>query len=92
MGTGQGKITFSKDISEYVVDIFERLYKDLGSPKYRILEAAIESFSELPREFQYALKGYNEADRKLCLDLIRELELRQQRSEPGIKARSSKTG
>ena len=75
-----------------VYDLLDQLTIDLGPPKNRILEAAIEVFALLPREIQYALKSNNAEDRQLCFDLIRGLELPLRRSESGRKAKSVKAG
>lgn len=91
MATAKGKIPFSKDIAKEYADMFEATYKDLGGHKYRVLEAAIEVFSRLPREVQYALTGYNTGDRQLCFDLIDGLELPLKQSAPARKAKSAKS-
>jgi hypothetical protein len=91
MATAKGKIPFSKDINENVFALFETICEELGPPKYRILEAAIEVFALLPREIKYALKANNEEDRKLCFDLIRGLELHTIQLRRGTKAKSAKS-
>jgi hypothetical protein len=91
MATAKGKIPFSKDIGEDVFALFESICEELGPPKYRILEAAIEVFALLPREIKYALKSNNDEDRQLCFDLIRGLELQKRQSVRGPKAKFVKS-
>ena len=74
MATAKGKIPFNKDISEDVFALFESICEELGPPKYRILEAAIEVFALLPIEMKYVLKSYKKEDRQRCFDLIRGIK------------------
>jgi len=64
------KMSFSHKIEEEFAELFEKLYSQLGPPKYRILEAAIEAFSVLPRDIQYRLRGMDPAERKPILDYL----------------------
>jgi len=77
-----GKISFSHKIEESFNECFEKLYQELGPPKYRILEACIEAFAYLPRDIQYRLRGLNAKDRDYCLDLIAHLESTTKHEEP----------
>ena len=70
------KVTFNNNIEKDVSDLFERLYDNLGPPKYKILEAAIEVFAALPKEAQYVLKSQDEDDRKAILDRLRAMNLK----------------
>jgi len=86
------RISFSFDISEEFADMFDQLYGRLGKPKYRILEAAIQTYYSLPIIYQYILKSTDEAGRKLCLDLIRALEAPLRQDADGRKKKTSKSG
>jgi len=86
------KVTFSHDIEEDVVKIFENIYSNLGPPKYRILEAAIQTFASLPSSIQLILKACNESERKLCFDLMSKLQLHSEQFHNNKKAKSVKSG
>jgi len=92
MGTAKGKSPLGHDVENCIVELFTTTCEKLGPPKYRVLEVAIEVFAHLPRELQYALKGYDEADRKMVLDLIAGLSQQSIQSERGTKAKSAKSG
>ena len=77
-----GKISFSHKIEESFNECFEKMYEELGPPKYRILEACIEAFAYLPRDIQYRLRGLNAKDRDYCLDLIAHLGSIPKHEEP----------
>lgn len=66
--------TVNHDISDDVFKLWEQLFAGLGPPKYKILEAAIEVFSALPKPAQRILKSQDESDRKAILDLIQKLK------------------
>ena len=91
MARGNGKNPLSHDVSQETLDTFDKICDEIGPPKYRVLEAAIEVFASLPRELQYALRGNNAADRKLCLDLIAGLLLPREQSPPSPSASRSKS-
>jgi len=86
------RISFSFDISEEFADMFDQLYGRLGKPKYRILEAAIETFANLPINYQYILKSTNNPDRQLCLGLIGALEAPLRQGVASRKKKTSKSG
>ena len=77
-----GKISFSHKIEESFNECFEKLYQELGPPKYRILEACIEAFVVLPRDIQYRLKGFNANDRDFCLNLLTKIGIVNEQEEP----------
>ncbi|MHC4326393.1 MAG: hypothetical protein ACYSUX_19150 [Planctomycetota bacterium] len=64
------KMSFSHKIEEEFAELFEKMYRQMGPPKYRILEAAIEVFSILPKDIQYRLKGLDPAERQPILDFL----------------------
>ena len=57
-----GKIPLSHDIDEEVFRTFENVCEELGPPKYRILEASIEVFANLPKEVQAILLHWSDDD------------------------------
>ena len=73
------KVQFSFYVNKDIKELFDSLFESLGSPKYKIVEAAIEVFAALPKEAQYVLKSQDENDRKAILDHIRELNLKAQK-------------
>jgi len=85
------KVPFSNKIDEQIARQFEQLCSELGPPRYRILEAAIEVFQSLPREFQLRLKAPTPEDRQPCLDAIAKLslELKHQALADDIAARAN---
>ena len=92
MARATGKIPLSQDVEERYFDLYHKLCNEIGGDKYRVLEIAIEILSHLPSPIQTTLMSYREADRQLCFDLIRGLELPRKQSEPGPEAKSAKSG
>jgi len=72
---------FNMKLNSNVVELYESLYENLGPPKYKIIEAAIEVFAALPKEAQYVLKSQDESDRKAILDLIRAMNVKGQKGK-----------
>ncbi len=70
-----GKVPFSNKIDENFNEIFEKLFNQLGPPRYRILEAAIEAFEALPRDAQYRLRSLDPDERKPVLRLLSQIIL-----------------
>lgn len=68
------KVIFNNKIEDDVKKLFDKLYDNLGPPKFKIIEAAIEVFAALPKPAQRILKSQDESDRKAILDLIRKLK------------------
>ena len=69
------KASFSHKIDDSFADLFEKLCNQLGPPKYRILEAAIEVFASLPRNIQYRLRGLDHAERKPILEKLSRIDV-----------------
>ena len=85
------KVSFSYDVDSEIAELFDQLAQKLGPPKYRILEAAIETFNTLPRDVQYVLKSYDQKDRQLCLDLLRALQTPIKPERPARLAKGAKS-
>ena len=75
------KEAFNYRVDNSIAELFEQLCERLGPPKYKVLEAAIEVFAALPKEAQYILKSQNDADRKIILARLRELNLKSQKNK-----------
>ena len=74
-------LRINHDVSDDIYELFDKLCNDLGPPRYKVLEAAIEVFAALPKEAQYVLKSQDENDRKLILDLIRAMNVKGQKGK-----------
>ena len=70
-----GKVSFSHKIDDSFAECFEKMCDQLGPPKYRIIEAAIEVFDALPRDIQYRLKGLDPKERELYFKMLANLPL-----------------
>jgi hypothetical protein len=68
------KTSFSHNIDESFVVCFEQIVAQLGPPKYRILEVAIEVFDALSRDVQYRLRGFDQAEREPIFRLLGQLD------------------
>jgi hypothetical protein len=84
------RMALSNSLDSATFELLDRLTEDLGPPKNRILEAAIQVFGALPIEIQLILKSNRQEDRALCLDLIRKLGVPPKPKAPARKANSSK--
>lgn len=88
------KMSLNHNVSRETLELFEGLTQKLGSPKYRILEAAIDAFNALPRETQRVLKSYDQPDRQLYLELLHALQVPLKQAQPdrpvkGVKSASA---
>ena len=72
-GKKMAKETFSHDIESNILKMFEEMCDALGTKKFRVLEAAIETFAALPWQYRLVLSSADQSQRQLYLDLIRRL-------------------
>ena len=68
------KKTYGVRLEDKFAEIYNELHSKLGGNKYRIIEASLEIFSELPSVLQRCLVSYDEEERKLILGIIGQLK------------------
>ena len=73
------KIGFSNKIEEGIFDVFERLSVESRRSKGILLETAIEALAALRPEIQDILTSGRQKDRTMVFDLLRGLQVPQER-------------
>lgn len=68
------KKTYGVRLEDKFAEMYNELHSKLGGNKYRIIEASLEIFSELPSVLQRCLVSYDEEERKLILGIIGQLK------------------
>lgn len=68
------KKTYGVRLEDKFAGIYDDLHSKLGGNKYRIIEASLEIFNELPSVLQRTLISYDEEERQLILGIIGQLK------------------